>query len=52
MFFICRKIFLEGEKLASKQDGQHFETSLSNKVGLTYDKQTLNSRRMLASYAI
>jgi len=52
MFFVCRKIFLEGEKLASKQDGQHFKTPLSNKERLTRDKQTLNCRRMLASYAI
>jgi len=52
MFFVCRKIFLEREKLASKQDGQHFETPLSNKERLSRDKQTLNSRLMLTSYAI
>jgi len=39
MFFFCRKLFLEGEKLASKQDGQDFEIPLSNKESWTHTWQ-------------
>jgi len=51
VFPLPKNILRRGEA-SSKQDVQHFETPLSNKERLTRDKQTLNSRRMLASCAI
>jgi frataxin-like iron-binding protein CyaY len=39
MHFVCREIFLEGDKLASQQDGQHFETPLSNRASWTHTRQ-------------